>query len=492
MLSEWVVDAVEFDLAARPCSQYKLYLFPGFKRKNATDETRGQGENLPAAYRTHSEGNTVVKRMPRVLDRALEVLRGPVASQPGPLDGPVCGGGRQEPDLSGHPQCLPLLRGSRRVCLAGGDLYDPEVMATMYRYGPAFAYSMIPLAVLPPAFGSLLWSWLNFALFFATVWKLIERGLPGNWTSHHKAFFLNLVLLGTTRTIWSGQCNLLVFSLVALAMLAIQEQRWWWAACLLAIPTHIKVWPLVPVLLLIAYWPRKLALRFPVAMLAVSALPLLTKPWSWVWRQHVEWYDLLIGPAQIRHTYRDVWTLWEVLHEPVNARAYMFLQLVSAAAVLGLCLWQVRRGLSIQRRLLFVLVSWAVWQMTFGPATERTTFGLIAPLSAWGLATAFQQRRGRLLMTVAFVLMTCGNFGVIERALMDQAPLVLAAHPVGAMLLYAWFLDWNQRTADGPVPTAVGSMNYVPAPSLSKATRPAPFDHAQTREALNNPTARRR
>ena len=134
------------------------------------------------------------------------------------------------------------------------------------------------------------------------------------------------------------------------------------------------------------------------------------------------------------------------------------------AAVLGLCLWQVRRGLSIQRRLLFVLVSWAVWQMTFGPATERTTFGLIAPLSSWGLATAFQQRRGRLLMTVAFVLMTCANFGVIERALMGYAPIILAAHPVGAMLFFGWFLDWNHWTADGPTPAAIDGGHRLRVP----------------------------
>ena len=299
--------------------------------------------------------------------------------------------------------------------------------------------------------GSLLWNWLNFGLFFATLWKLVERGLPGDWTARHKALFLCLVLLGTTRTIWSGQTNLLIFSLIVLATLAIQDRRWWWAAFLLAIAIHIKVWPLAAALLLIAYWPRKLALRLPAAVLAVGVFPLLVRPWGWVWRQYVGWYDLLVGPAQVRHMYRDVWTLWEVVHEPVDAKVYLLLQLLSGGLVLGLCLWQVRRGLSIQRRLLFVMVAWAVWQMTFGPATERVTFGLIAPLSSWGLATAFQQRRGRLLMLVAFVLMTGSTFGVIERALMDYVPAVVAAHPVGSMLFFAWFLNWNHQTADAPL-----------------------------------------
>ena len=348
----------------------------------------------------------------------------------------------------------PCFQDSARPGWQAGISTIRQPPSAAYRYGPVFAFAMTPLAALPTALGSLLWIWLNFSLFFATLWKLVRRGLPGDWTPRHQAIFLSLVLLGTMRTIWSGQTNLLIFSLVALATLAIQDQRWWWTALLLAIAVQIKVWPLVPALLLIAYWPKKLALRFPAAMLAVAAVPFLARPWGWVWRQYVGWYDLLVGPAQIRHTYRDAWTLWEVVHSPVDAKAYLLLQLLSGAAVLGLCLWQVRRGLSIQRRLLFVLVSWSVWQMTFGPATERTTFGLIATLSSWGMVTAFQQRRGRLLMTAAFVLMTAANFGGIERALMDNAPIVLAAHPVGALLFFAWFLDWNHWASNVPYRTA--------------------------------------
>ena len=132
---------------------------------------------------------------------------------------------------------------ARRPGRPADDLYDLNTTGFIYRYGPVFRFSMTPLATLPSALGSLLWNWLNFGLFFATLWKLVQRALPGNWTVRH-ALFLSLALLGTTRTIWSGQSNLLVFSLVALATLAIQDRRWWGAAFLLAIPVHIKVWPL--------------------------------------------------------------------------------------------------------------------------------------------------------------------------------------------------------------------------------------------------------
>ena len=93
-----------------------------------------------------------------------------------------------------------------------------------------------------------------------------------------------------------------------------------------------------------AYWPKKLTPRFLAAMLADRRRSIAHQALGFVWRQYVGWYDLLVGPAQIRHTYRDAWTLWEIIHEPVNAKVYVFLQLLSGAAVLGLCLWQLRRG----------------------------------------------------------------------------------------------------------------------------------------------------
>jgi hypothetical protein len=360
----------------------------------------------------------------------------------------------------------PIFESGARTWLAGEDPYE-QFSVLGYRYGPAVTVALAPLAVLPTPLGSLFWIWLNCGLFCFTLWKLIQRGLPGDWTAPHQALFLSLVLLATLRTIWSGQTNLLIFSLVALAALAIQDRRWWGAAFLLAIPVHLKVWPLAAALLLIAHWPRKLVLRFLAAVLAVGAAPLLAGRWGWVWHEYVQWYDLLVGPAQIRHAhYYDVWTLWEVIHKPVPAQAYLFLQLLSGAVILGLCLWQTRRGLSVRRCLLFVLVSWAVWQMTFGLATERATFGLIAPLSSWGLATAFQERRRRLLMTAAYVLMVASTFGVIERAVMDYFPIILAAHPLGSMLFFTWFLDWNQRTADRPAARPLDGWQTMPQADL--------------------------
>ena len=339
----------------------------------------------------------------------------------------------------------PCFEAGGRAWWSGQDLY-PHTCGHEFRYGPVAAMALAPLALLPTAWGGLLWIWLNLGVFFAALRALMKRILPGPWTPQREGLFLCLVLVGITRSIWSGQSNLLVFGLVALAAVAIADRRWWLAACLLAIPVHIKVWPLAVALLLVACWPRRLAPRLAVCLLAIGAVPFLTKPFPWVCRQYGGWFAVLTGPAQMRHSYRDAWTLWEAIHPPVHPTIYLALQLAAAAVVLGLCLWQARRNPSATRLLLFVLVAWACWQMVFGPATEPNTFGLIAPLSAWALLTCLEEKRGRIVMGVAFVLMVAANFSVVEASLRPIFPLITAAHPIGVLLLAGWFLWWNVRT----------------------------------------------
>jgi len=334
----------------------------------------------------------------------------------------------------------------------GQDVY-PLACTNEFRYGPVCAVALVPLAWLPTACGGLLWIWLNLAVFLAALQALRKRILPGPWTPEREGVFLGLVLLGVTRSIWSGQSNLLIFALVALGVVALADQRWWLAALMLAIPVHIKVWPLAAALLLIACWPRRLAVRFGLCLLGVGAIPFLAGPFDWVCRQYHGWFAVLLGPAQLRHEYRDAWTIWEVLHAPITSHhhvapdhpsIYLVLQLATAAVVLGLCLWHARRSQPAARPLLFVLTTWTCWQMVFGPGMERNAFGMIAPLGAWGMLACFEQKRGRVVLCLAFLLMVEATFGVLESAVEHVFPLVRAAHPIGVFLLAGWFLWWNR------------------------------------------------
>ena len=262
-----------------------------------------------------------------------------------------------------------------------------------------------------------------------------------------------LLLLGSARTIWSAQSNPLIFAAVAAATIAILDRRWWLAALLLASPVHIKVWPLAAALLLIACWPRQLGWRFAVALLVLAAVPLLTKPLPIVLARYHDWYTAMMGPMlQIRHEYRDAWTIWELFPLPVDLTGYLGLQLSTATGTLALCLWQKQRLQSTAKLLTFVLGMWTAWQLTFGPGTERNTFGLIAPLTAWATVVAVAEHRGRVWMLVAVFCMDVLAIGQVERALAHICPHVPeAAHPLGVLLFALWLIHYAHRWETGEV-----------------------------------------
>ena len=190
----------------------------------------------------------------------------------------------------------PCFEAGGRAWWSGESVY-PLSCEHQFRYGPVCAMALVPLALLPTPDGGLLWIWLNLGVFFVALRTLMKRILPVAWTPEREGLFLSLALLGILRSIWSGQSNLLVFGLVVLGAVAILDRRWWRAGWLLAIPVHIKVWPLAAAMLLIACWPRRLAARLAVCLVGVGLLPFLTKPFLWVCRQYAGWFEVLTGPA---------------------------------------------------------------------------------------------------------------------------------------------------------------------------------------------------
>jgi len=334
-----------------------------------------------------------------------------------------------------HNSCAAFETGSL-LWWAGLNMY--ELSYNEFRYGPAIAVAFSPLLVLPTAVGRLLWIWLNLAALGWVLRALVRRILPASWTADREGAFLLLVLALTYRGLWSAQCNTLLFALIVAGMLAIQRRNWGRAALWLAVPVHIKVWPVAAVLLLIACWPRQLAARFIIALLAIAAIPFLTQPPTVVCERYYDWYLALTGPMQVRHEYRDAWTIWELIQAPVDKLAYTLLQLSTALLVLALCLWHKRRGVTMPQLFTFILGAWAAWQLLFGPGTERNTFGLMAPLTAWAVVTCFSNSRGRVVTGTAFALTMMASIGQIERAVMPVFPWVQMAHPLGVAIFAGW------------------------------------------------------
>ncbi|MBI5759964.1 MAG: DUF2029 domain-containing protein [Planctomycetales bacterium] len=322
------------------------------------------------------------------------------------------------------------------------NAYDVDVCGHEFRYGPPFAVLFAPFALLPRWLGGSLWGVFNVAVLFWSLRVLMRRLLPVTWSARQVAAFHLLVLLSAARGLWAGQTNTLIIALLIGAAAAIVDRRWWLAAALMALPVYIKVWPLAAVLLLIVCWPKPLAVRFAVALVSCGLLPFAVKHWSWAAASYSDWKTALLGPMQDRHDYRDAWTVWEQM-VPVDERAYLVLQLVSALAVLAACLCVRRRAATEQQSLLFLLSLWASWQLLFGPGTERNTISLIAPLTSWSLITAFAERRRLGWMLIAFALVTTFSFGLFERSVQNHFPAIITMLPLGVLAYMTWLIAYG-------------------------------------------------
>ena len=126
----------------------------------------------------------------------------------------------------------------------------------------------------------------------------------------------------------------------------------------------------------------------------------------------------------------------------------MAAQLVTAAGVLGWCLWQRRRALSTGHLLTLMLSMWASWQMLFGPATEQLTYGIIAPSASWAVLVSFAEKRARWLTVTAWTILTLLPAGDIENVVVDIFSAGKILLPLGVVLFVAW-LVWHER---GPAP----------------------------------------
>jgi Glycosyltransferase family 87 len=356
----------------------------------------------------------------------------------------------------------------------------PGLTRDIYRYSPTFAISFTPLALLPDWLGSSLWGVLSVGTTFCAMRLFFREILPGSWPPRSEAYFLVLTAFGSMSGIWSGQSNSLILSMVIFAAVAIKHNRWWAACILLVLPAFIKIWPIMPALLLMVFWPKQLSWRLAVVGVAMLLIPFLTRPFHIVVEQYQEWYLSLLKQEQHRWGgFRDAWTILENLHLPISKRPYQVLQFFSLMPMFLWCFYERRRmqsfpvsqqaghdrnysaglpetteakaGDATYRRLVTVLISiWVSWQLFFGPGAEQLTYGIIAPSAAWAVLTSFEERKNRL-WTVAtwlsLVLFSCGEF---ETPLTRLHPAFIMLLPLGVVSFVAWMI-WHERRWRYPV-----------------------------------------
>lgn len=278
------------------------------------------------------------------------------------------------------------------------DTWRPD--QDQFRYSPLTAALLVPFYHLPLRVGGAVWRLLNAAVLLGGF-ALWLRKAPLVRTPRQQAILFLLLAPLSLSSLNNGQPNPLIIGLLLAALAAVDGERWSLAAVLIALATAVKVYPLAIGLLLAAAYPRRFALRLLLALALSAVLPFAFQHWDYVYAQYAQWLERL-GKDQrwdwpLRMAYRDLWLLIRLFHVPLTPRGYLGVQLLSAAGCAVLCVALRLRGWPRRNVLAAILILGSCWMTLCGPATESSTYVLLAPALAWVVFRAENERWSGLL-----------------------------------------------------------------------------------------------
>jgi hypothetical protein len=323
----------------------------------------------------------------------------------------------------------------------GHDLYrkswSPD--QDQFRYSPLSAVLLVPFHHMPIRLGGAVWRLLNAAVLLGgfAVWL---RAAPLPRTPRQRAVLFLLVAPLSLSSLNNGQPNPLVIGLLLAALAAVDSERWSLAAALIALATVVKVYPLAIGLLLAAVYPRRFAPRLLLALTLAAVLPFACQHWDYVYAQYVHWLERLGKDHRwdwpLHMAYRDLWLLVRLLRVPLTPQGYLAVQLASAAGCAALCLAARLRGWPRREVLAIILVLGSCWMTLCGPATESSTYVLLAPALAWTVLRAESERWPWLLGLMTRMALVLFLFCVV-RGLWPGVNRIhaLGLQPQGALLL---------------------------------------------------------
>jgi hypothetical protein len=319
-----------------------------------------------------------------------------------------------------------------------------------FRYSPVVAATFVPFSYLPWAAGDIAWRVFSLVVFLGGLswWtSRSESSRPDSkpatsiWAhGRARAVLFFLVLLLSLGNVNNGQSNMLVIGLLLMGVTAAMSERWNLAAACVAAATLFKIYPIVIGLLIVTVYPRRFAARLALFLGLGLLLPFLMQRPEYVAGQYAAWvehlrHDTRTGlDAQL--WYRDVRIIFHTLLTPLSERWYQFLQASAGLASAGLCL-AARRRLSPPRLLNLILGLGCCWMMVLGPATESSTYVMLAPILAWLIADSWLQRRSLIWRAFYLGIYLLLVFASVVQKFPDGRIPSMVMQPVAGLLLYA-------------------------------------------------------
>jgi hypothetical protein len=300
------------------------------------------------------------------------------------------------------------------------DLYQlyPQEHWDLYKYSPAFALLMAPLAVLPDFAGLLIWNLLNVLIL---TWAF--RQLP-LLTMRQKWMMLGFVLLELITSLQNEQSNALIAGLLMLAFVQLENKKPFWAALFIVLTVAIKLFGLVGFALFLFY-PQKLKAAFYTIFWIVffALIPLL-----------------VVDAEQLIYLYKSWWQLLKYDHSAsygLSVAGWLyawfgvdFKNLTVIAGVLLFCIPLLRLNLYNNLRFrALMLASVLLWVVIFNHKAESPTFIIAVSGAAIWYFYQKQNKLNLLLLLLAFIFTILSPTDLFPKSIRESfvIPYVLKA-----------------------------------------------------------------
>ena len=208
-------------------------------------------------------------------------------------------------------------------------------------------------------------------------------------TVKKRAIFYLLVALLSISPIVDVQLNNLTLGLMLATMAAVACGRWNIAASTVSLAVLIKAYPVALALVLVVLFPRRFLWRWLVAMVLLLGLPFALQRPSYVLEQYRDWLSCMVHQPHPDGFFQDMMLFAHVWLTPISRQTYHWMELGSGAIVALILLIHQRRAMRRQALLNASFGLCCAWMMALGPATETTTYILIAPAAAAAMLLAY-------------------------------------------------------------------------------------------------------
>jgi hypothetical protein len=344
-----------------------------------------------------------------------------------------------------HAGCYHIFADAARHWQAEQDLYDRARPRSVevFRNCPSVAVMLSPLAWLPVVWGNIALRIIGLAVLLPALWWWSRLVLAGTREAEpdlpmRRAWFFLLVAGLCNNSLMDIQLNVLTLGLLIVTVAAVARERWNLAAIACALTVCAKAYPLALGLCLAVLYPRRFAGRWVAAMACCLALPFAFGEPSYVLHQYDEWLRFGLNARYHENHFQDVQQMCLCWGAPMTRQVYQLLGAIIGSGVGLVCLVLRRRSSGERMPLLPVFAMCSAWMMAFGPATEATTYILLAPAVAAATVNAWA-RRGYLWHRSALTI-SCGLLTLTQIELIfpiDQPLHRIGAQSVAAVLFLA-------------------------------------------------------